>query len=117
MRIRTQFPTDLFELFLFPLMLMVAMSVTFALSPLISWFRHPTPTAWLCAVGLALGASLLGTVLLFMAKLPGYRAGRFLRIGRRHLPVRQQRPYVVSFRIIIPAVLTLTALLAAGQRF
>jgi hypothetical protein len=117
MRTRNQFPADLFELFLFPLMLIAAMLMVSALSPLISWFRHPTPTAWLWAVGLAFGASLLGAVLLFIAKLPAYRAGHFLRIGRRHLPVPQQRLYLIAFRIIIPALVTLVTLLAAAQKF
>jgi hypothetical protein len=52
-----------------------------------------------------------------MAKLPAYRQGHFLRVGRRHLPARHQQLYLASFRIIIPALLTLAALVAAGQRF
>jgi hypothetical protein len=117
MRYRSQFPADLSLLLTFLLMPIPAMLLVSALSPLISWFRHPTPTAWLWAVGISLGASLLGAALLFIAKLPAYRVGNFLRIGRRHLPERYQRMYLVSFRIIIPAILMLTALVAAGRRF
>jgi hypothetical protein len=74
-RTRNQFPADLFLLLPVPLIAIgFASLATEAISPLISGFRHPTPTVWLWAVSVSLGASLLGAVLLFMAKLPAYRA-------------------------------------------
>ena len=117
MRNRSQFPADL-ALAVFPYIIVFAIILTTEVTlPLINWFRHPTPTPWLWAVCITLGASLLGASLLFMAKLPAYRGGHFLRIGKRHLPARHQRLYVASFRIIIPALLALATLVVAGQRF
>ena len=118
MRSRNQFPSDLFLLLVFPILLVVLASVGIeAISPLISWFLHPTPTPWLWAVGASLGASIARALLLFIAKLPGYRAGHFLRIGSRHLPASHRRLYATSFRIIIPALVTLAALVAAARKF
>jgi hypothetical protein len=88
-----------------------------SLFPTINLLRHPTGLTWLWTFGIATGAALLGTVLLFVAKLPQYRTGIFLRLGARHLPPREQRLYRVSFWLIVPSVLVLVALLFASHRF
>lgn len=59
----------------------------------------------------------MGTVLLFFAKLPQYRAGDFLRVGCRHLPPTQQRLYRGAYWLIIPSLVVLLALLSVGGRF
>ncbi|ETK03001.1 hypothetical protein N425_01105 [Tannerella sp. oral taxon BU063 isolate Cell 2] len=82
-----------------------------------NWLRHSDASTWLCAAGIAIGISVLGAVLLFLAKLPEYRAGIFFRIGSRHLPSAQQRLYRLSFWLVIPSVIVLLALLSAADRF
>ncbi len=103
---------------LFSPIIILAVSLLMGLAvPIITWFRHPTGVAWLWTLGIATGTSILGTILLFLAKLPQYRAGIFLRFGSQHLPPRQQRLYRLSFWLIVPSVVVLLALLSASQRF
>jgi len=100
-----------------PVMMLAAMLLVAPMTPVINWLLHPTSVAWLWALGIATGTSILGTVLLFLAKLPQYRAGIFFRIGSHGLPERQQRLYRISFWLIVPSIVVLLALLSAVHRF
>lgn len=117
MKFRDWFPLDLAALLFSPIIFGAVALLMGSLFPMINWLRHPTPLSWLWALGIATGTSLLGMVLLFLAKLPQYRAGVFLRVGCHHLPPRQQQLYRISFWFIIPSVLILSALLAVAPRF
>ena len=117
MKSRHWFPLDLAALLSFPLVVLgISLPMAF-LFPAINWLRHLTALPWLWALGIATATSLLGTVLVFLAKLPQYRAGIFLRVGSRDLPPREQRFYRASFWLIVPSIIALFALLSAAQRF
>jgi hypothetical protein len=117
MKSRNWFPLDIAALLSFPIIVLAVMVLMVPIFPVINWLRHPTASAWLWALALSTGASLFGIVLLFLAKLPQYRAGIFLRVGSHDLPPRQQRLYRLSFWLIIPSVIVLLALLSAVHRF
>ncbi|MEP6671112.1 MAG: hypothetical protein ABJF10_18270, partial [Chthoniobacter sp.] len=116
MKSRHWFPLDLSALLSIPLVVLGISFLMGALFPAISWFRHLTGLPWLWALGIATGTSFLGTLLLFLAKLPQYRAGIFLRVGSHHLPPREQRLYRVSFWLIVPSIVVLFALLPAAAK-
>src|SRR6476659_3902647 len=112
MKPRNLFPLDLAALLSFPITALAVMLLMQPLFPVIHWLRHPTPVAWLWALGAATVAAIIGTALLFIAKLPQYRAGIFLRVGSQHLPPRHQRLYRAAFWLIVPSILVLVALLS-----
>jgi len=60
----------------------------------------------------ALAAALIGIVLLFIARLPLYRQGRFLTFGPKALPQDHRRIYWIAYVFIIAGVLTMLFLLA-----
>jgi len=117
MKDRHWFPLDMAALVSTPLIIIGISFLMDSLFPVIHWLRHPTGLAWLWALGMATGTSILGTGLLFLAKLPQYRAGILLRVGSRHLPPREQRLYRASFWLIVPSIVVLFALLSAAGRF
>lgn len=101
---------------LFPYGFLLATLVMTFLFPVFNWMRHPTALPWLWALAISTGAAIVGTVLLFLAKLPQYSAGIFFQVGPRHLPRAQQRLYRRAFWLIIPSLFVLLALLfVAGQ--
>ncbi len=111
------FPLDLAALLFSPIIIAAVALLMGSLFPVISWLRHPTPVSWLWALAIATGTSIVGVVLLFLAKLPQYRAGIFWRVGSQHLPPLQQQLYRASFWLIVPSVIVLLALLSALHRF
>jgi hypothetical protein len=117
MKSRHWFPPDLAALLFSPIIMTAVSLLLGSLFPMIHRLRNPTPHAWLWALGIATSTSILGIVLLFVAKLPQYRAGIFLRVGSHHLPPRHQQLYRLSFSLIIPSVIVLSALLWAAHRF
>ncbi|MHA3773122.1 hypothetical protein ACXR0O_16440 [Verrucomicrobiota bacterium sgz303538] len=116
MKDRNRFPLDL-SVLLFPVPLLIVSLLMDLLFPIVSWLRHPTPSAWLWTLGIATSAAVLGTVVLFVAKLPQYRAGIFLRIGSQYLPIREQRLYRISWWLLVPSIFVLLALYGAVHRF
>ena len=48
---------------------------------------------------------------LLLAKLPSYRAGIFWTFGATHMAPPQKRLYRAAYRLIIPGVLAMLALL------
>src|SRR5436190_13258669 len=95
-----RFPADLRMLFSTEaIMLMVGVVVAFAFSA-VGWLSELTPVAWSWWVRSSLAMALLGAAMLFVAKLPQYRAGAFFRFGSRHLPRRHQRLYWVALAVI-----------------
>ncbi|RYD75035.1 MAG: hypothetical protein EOP84_18925 [Verrucomicrobiaceae bacterium] len=114
---RNHFPRDLHLLIFQPVLMLVMMvALSSILFPLINGIRHPSPSGWLIAFYIATSAALLGTGLLFFAKLPQYRAGSFWRLGFRHLPALHQRLYRLAFLLIVPSCLALLLLLMLGAR-
>ena len=61
---------------------------------------------------LALASVLVGIVLLFMAKLPLFRQGRYFTFGSKALPKGHRRIYRIAYIFIITGVLTMLLLLA-----
>ena len=117
MKPRNWFPVDVAALLSFPITLLAVMLLMQPVFPVINWLRHPTPVAWLWVLGTATLSAIVGTALLFVAKLPQYRAGIFLRVGCHHLPPRHRRLYHAAFWLIVPSILILVALLSAVHRF
>jgi len=62
---------------------------------------------------LALGLAGAGLILLFMAKLPLYRQGRFLTFGSKLLPANRRRLYRVACALIGLSAIIMLVLLAA----
>lgn len=116
MKDRNRFPLDL-SVLLFPIPFLIVSLLMAPLFAIVNWLRHPTPSAWLWAVGIASCTAVFGTVVLFVAKLPQYRAGIFLRIGSQHLPIREQRLYLISWWLIVPSIFVLLVLYGVVHRF
>ena len=117
MNSRHHFPHDLALLFLLPGFLLASCLLTSTLVPVVAWLLRPDAATWLRALSAATGLSVLGVVLLFVAKLPHYRAGIYFRVGCGGLPQRQQRFYRASLWIIGLSIVALMALLLAGRSF
>ncbi len=60
----------------------------------------------------AVASALVGMVLLFLAKLPLYRQGRFFTFGAQVLPTRNRKLYAVAYGFIGLSVCMLFLLLA-----
>jgi hypothetical protein len=117
MNTRNSFPSDWKVMLILQLSVPVVALLLGTVFVVLGWLSHPTAAAWLWAFGLATGVSLIGTALLFLAKLPQYRAGVFFCLGCRHLPPRQQRLDRTSFWLIAPSILVLAVLVSAIGNF
>jgi len=93
----------------------VAVICTF-LFPVVAVLRRPTVDAWLNCVYGALLTAAVGTLLLFCAKIPQYRAGVFWRIGCSHFPPRSRQLYRLACLLIVPSCLVLIGLLLVAHR-
>jgi hypothetical protein len=114
---RNLFPPDLHILMFQPVLLLVLITaLSSVLLPIINGIRHPSVNGWLTTFYIAASVALLGTALLFVAKLPQYRAGNFWQVGFRHLPPSHQRRYRLAFVLIVPSCLALLSLLALVAR-
>ena len=73
--------------------------------------------SWAKAIGdislfrFALYLGVIGSVALFLARLPLYRRGRFFTMGLRHLTGWHRTLYHVAYALIIPSVALLGLLL------
>ena len=74
----------------------------------VSWARASGGTS-LFRFALCLG--VLGSVALFVARLPLYRRRRFFTLGPRALTGWHRKLYYVAYALIVPSVLLLVALL------
>ena len=57
--------------------------------------------------GFGLGAGVMGTFLLFIARLPLYRQRRFWTIGPKHLDQKHRRAYWLSYVFVVVSMLML----------
>lgn len=62
-------------------------------------------------IWIGFASAIIGVVLLFLARLPLYRQGRFLTIGPRDLDESHRRLYFWAYRFLIPSVCLLISLL------
>ena len=113
---RGRFPQDLLIILLQPLLCIPIILLSGAMLPLMGAIRHPSSAGWLMAFEIATTTALIGTLLLFLAKLPQYRSRIFWRIGSRDLPPQHQRLYRLAFLLLIPSLLTLAALVPLASR-
>ena len=86
--------------------------IALLITPFVLWFvlgtRQGDPTfAW---IALVLAAT--GVILLFIARLPLYRQGRYFTFGSKALPERHRKVYRVAYCFIGASVVILLALLA-----
>ena len=78
----------------FPPDILTALGLPFVFVALVaSWALSVHGIAWMWAVGVSFGVAVFGAVLLFIAKLPLYRQGRFFTFGIQALPVTSHRFY------------------------
>src|SRR6266850_1201888 len=75
--------------------------------PALNALRHG---AWVRAFWVSLAVAVLGAGLLFWARLPLYREGRFFSFGPRALPPSSVRVYRAAYALLIPSVLFLLLL-------
>ncbi len=78
----------------FPPDILTALGLPIVAAALVaSWILSIHGAAWIWAAGTAFSVAILGAVLLFIAKLPVYRQGRFLTFGIQALPMSSHRFY------------------------
>ena len=110
------FPKDMAALLFQPLgCLTVAVTIGYVFR-VVSAIRHPTVSGWLLTFHVATAVSIVGVILLLLAKLPQYRSGVFWRIGFRHLSPFHQRLYRLAFLLIVPSCLALLILIPLASR-
>jgi hypothetical protein len=78
----------------FPSDVLTALGLPIVVTALLaSWVLSIHGVAWMWAAGISVSVAVLGAVLLFIAKLPVYRQGRFFTFGIQALPVTSHRLY------------------------
>lgn len=80
---------------------------------LIPLLQHISRASAWSAFGVALAAAAVGTVLLFIARLPLYRRGQFFTFGLRLLDTPHRRLYRAAYVFIGASAFLLLILLAA----
>lgn len=70
--------------------------------------------AWIWAAGVSFCLAMVGAVLLFIAKLPLYRQGRFFTFGIQALPVSSHRLYRWGCRCSILGIVAMLVLWMAS---
>lgn len=70
--------------------------------------RRGDPTIYWIAFGLA----VFGLALLFIAKLPLYRQGKFLTFGSKELPEKYKGIYRIAYYLIVASVVIMLLILA-----
>jgi hypothetical protein len=100
----------------FPADILAAMGLPIvAVALLASWVLSIHGVAWVWAAGVSLAVAVLGAVLLFIAKLPLYRQGRFFTFGIRALPVTSHRFYRWGCRCSLLGIVAMFLLLLAWR--
>src|SRR5579864_8137997 len=87
-----KFPPDLQAILGIPLLV----TLTF-----FSWLLSVHGTTWIFAAAASLGIAVIGAALLFLAKLPLYRQGRFFTFGIEVLPESSHGLYRWGCRLSI----------------
>lgn len=78
----------------FPPDILTALGLPFVFVALFaSWVLSVHGIAWMWAVALSFSVAVFGAALLFVAKLPLYRQGRFFTFGIQALPEKSHRLY------------------------
>ena len=98
------FPPDVAAV-LAPIVIMIAIVYT---TSAISWAKARGDTS-LFHFALCLG--VIGSAVLFVARLPLYRRGRFFTLGPRHLSGWRRRLYYLAYALIVSSVCLLGLLL------
>ena len=109
-RLRSQFPHDLAALFGLYWVVLPIMTLTAVIFPGIRSARTEGDTT-LIWVAIVLGC--IGSLLLFIARLPLYRQGRFSQFGPRGLDATHRRLYRYAWLFIAASILLLCILLLA----
>jgi hypothetical protein len=109
----TPLPPDMtflvgFYLIILPLALLFSLVI-----PALSDFRQHGVAVLLMP---AVASGIVGTVLLFFARLPLYRQRQFFSFGPRHLDRAHRRLYWLAYLIVGASVVLLLILLAGVQR-
>jgi hypothetical protein len=86
--------------------------VSLFVASLLVWFVLGTRQGDLTFVWIAMGLAVVGILLLFLARLPLYRQGRFLTFGSRALPEWHRKVYRIAYGFIGISVILMLALLA-----
>ncbi|SRR6266542_1635423 len=81
---------------------------------LASWVLSVHGIAWILATGASFCVAVLGAALLFIAKLPLYRQGRFFTFGIQALPVTSHRFYRWGCRCSILGIVAMFVLWIAS---
>jgi hypothetical protein len=98
-------PPDVFALIFSPLIVLgIALLTT-------SLFWRLLRGGVLAVFALGVAAGIIGVVLLFLARLPLYRSGRFLAVGPRLLDAGHRRLYRWAYGFVGTSVLVLVLLL------
>lgn len=79
---------------------------------LLVWFVLGTRQGDLTFVWIAMGLAVVGIILLFIARLPLYRQGRYFTFGSRALPEWHRRVYRTAYCFIGLSVIMMLGLLA-----
>jgi hypothetical protein len=105
----TPLPADMAGL-LFPLVVILVGTLTSVLLPMLQRVRRAD--SW-SVFGVAVAASIVGIVLLFLARLPLYRQRQFFSFGSRLLDAPHRRLYRAAYSFVFVAALLLLILLAS----
>jgi hypothetical protein len=90
---------------------LVVAVVGFVASQIITFFAKLTGTPWIWCYGVSLVIAAAGVALLFYAKVPLYREGRFFTFGARALPEDRRSFYRWGYRCVAFAIALLLCLL------
>jgi hypothetical protein len=91
--------------------LVVTAIVALLMSQLLTFFAELTGTRWIWCYGIGLTVSAVGVSLIFCAKIPLYREGRFFTFGSGALPESRRAFYRWGYRCCIFAFALLLCLL------
>jgi hypothetical protein len=99
----------------FPPDILTALGLPIVVTALLaSWVLSIHGVAWIWAAGVSLSGALFGAVLLFVAKLPLYRQGRFFTFGIQALPVTSHRFYRWGCRCSLLGIIAMFVLWMAS---
>jgi hypothetical protein len=107
------FPRDWLWLLGFQVIIPVIGIIAACFLPSVSQVRRGDPTLFWIAVVFAFA----GVLILFLAKLPLYRQGKFCTFGSRALPARHRRMYFMAYILIGLSFVMMLLLLAAIRSF
>src|SRR5687767_14079788 len=89
---------------------MVVAIIAIVASQLLTFFMALTGPSWIWCYGIALAVAVVGVALIFAAKLPLYREGRFFTFGSKALQQGRCSLYRWGYRCVIFAAALLLCL-------